>query len=81
MKPLNAALRASAWRSAPVSPAVRPRKKGAASIGLTMGKRAANVSRKALATPLTLRVLSSCTNLPEGFFQYEGRYFHCHGCG
>src|SRR5882762_2151997 len=52
-KPLTAALRASTGRSAAGRFAVRPRKKGAASSGLTMGNSPANVSRNALATPFT----------------------------
>ena len=47
--PLIATLRAITLRSALERPAVMPKKKGAASIGLTIGKRPANVRRKALA--------------------------------
>src|SRR5690348_4311126 len=51
-KPLTAALRASSRRSAAVRPAVSPRKNGADSIGLTIGKSPAKVRRNALTTPL-----------------------------
>ena len=44
-----ATLRASTRRSVADSPAVMLKKNGAASIGFTIGNKAANVSRKALA--------------------------------
>ena len=52
-KPFTAALRASTCRSALGQIRGQAEKKGAASIGLTIGNSAANVSRKALATPFT----------------------------
>ena len=51
------ALRANTVRSAEDMPAVRPRKNGAASKGLTIGNKPANVRRKAVSTSFTVSTL------------------------